>query len=263
MPELGRSVWLRVRHGVETLSGAGRAVWSEPAQVRKTLGEILGVLPATHVQIDLEAFLEGDEPRQWAPLLRREDPWAALLSEHALAIGSALRAPTVWGLGLPGVATVAAATGDVSDRGLIKAGMLLASALQAFRSATVAFVTIPVAAGDAGAGERARGPVLRNSELYGWHRAACVADLAASSPQVAGTDVTLVEHATVAELLPRWARGDAIGGGLGASVWSGERLEGAAPPRFLLFGEIPPGTPARALVETGRMLREWVSPAAA
>jgi hypothetical protein len=262
MRELGRNVWLQVRHGVETLSGAGRAVWSEPAQVRKALGEMLGVLPATHIEIELEGFLEASEPRQWTALLRREGAWAALLDEQALAIGSAVRAPAVWGLGLPAVQTVATAAGDVSERGQIKAGMLLASALQAFRSAPVAFVTIPVSPGDP-TGERARGPVLRNGELYGWARAVRVSELAATSPPVAGVEATLVEQATVAELSPRWARGELVGGGLGASVWSGQPLVGAAPARFLLFGQIPAGTAARALVETGRMLRDWVKPGAA
>jgi hypothetical protein len=58
-----QSVWLRVGAGVETLSGVGRDVWNEPAVARNALRELLSVLPATHVQIDLESLRQRSDPQ--------------------------------------------------------------------------------------------------------------------------------------------------------------------------------------------------------
>ncbi len=259
MPDPARAVWLRVANGVESLSGAGSRVWHEPAQTRKALGELLGVFPVTHVQLDLAALVgAGDAPGDWAAFLTRQGNWGELLPELALAVHSAVRAPAVWGLGLPAPATVAAALGDTSERGTLKAGLQLASFLQAFRESHISFVAVdraePPQAGDA----RALTPIFRNSEMYGWRRALCVVDLESSKEQRLGADVVLAADTAVAALCPVWERGEPVGGGLGKEFWGAGEFGVPAPPRFLLYGEVPHGITPRSIVESGRTLRAWM-----
>jgi hypothetical protein len=259
MPEPERAVWLRVANGVNSLSEAGARVWLEPAQTRKALGELLGVFPATHVQIDLSALAyAGDADGGWGALLSRVGRWPDLLKELALALGSAMRAPAVWGLGLPSPGALAPILGDASERGVLKAGLQLASFLQVFREAQIGFVAVDVSDPPNPGEPRALAPIFRNSEMYGWRRAICVADLRAAAATCMGAEIALVQTARIAELCPAWEGGDLVGGGLCGDFWKGGELEKPAPRRFLLYGAIPEGTPPRALVQAGRMLRAWM-----
>ncbi len=259
MPDPARAVWLRVANGVESLSDAGSAVWREPAQTRKALGELLGVFPVTHVQLDLAALVAaGDPAGDWGSFLARQGKWSELLNELALAVRSAIRAPAVWGLGLPAPSVVAAALGDTSERGTLKAGLQLASFLQAFRESHISFVAVDRAEPPQSGEARALTPILRNSEMYGWRRAICVANLDAVTEQL-GADVVLAAEAKLAALCPAWERGEPVGGGLGSEFWQGGQFGVPAPGRFLLYGEVPRGITPRSIVESGRTLRAWMS----
>ncbi len=245
-----RSVWLRVAPGVESLAENGRGVWVEPAAVRKALGELLGVFPITQVQIDIAAFLHSEDTgSEWASLLSRSGHWGALLPELALAVTDAVRPPTVWGIGLPGPKEVAVSLGDESERGVLKAGLQLASFLQVFRESRLGFVTVDLRDTGVSGMERAIAPIFRNSEMYGWLGAVCVRDLAARSGSLAGAKVTLIHNAEFAEMLPLWDRGELVGGGLG----------GDPPQKCLFYGEVPERASAKTIVETGRILRSWLA----
>ena len=230
-----RSIWLRVANGVEILSGQGRTVWNEPPAVANALRELLSVLPLTHVQIDLEALRGRCEPRaHWKTLLSREGDWTDLLRETVAATNDAIRGRAVWGLGLPGPAEVAQDLGDASERGLTKAGIQLASFLQGFREAGLSFIAVDLTA--AGTPDKTVAPIFRNAQMYGWRPAAMVESAGAS---VAGAEVRLLMR-----------------DGLPASFWSGDAtdLPGEQP---ILFGEIPAGIDAGAIVAAGRNLQRW------
>lgn len=249
-----RSVWVRVGAGIETLSGAGASAWNEPAVVRNSLREILSVLPLTHVELDLARWLRRtDPPSTWDALLARAGDWASLLGETAAATGDAVRGIAEWGVGLPAPSTVASALGDTSERGLVKAGLRSASFLQALRESGIRFVTVDLAG--TAPPDRALAPVFRNAELYGWRRAAIVGAVAEA---VEGAEVRLVRGGSVAEVRESWQQGESVGGGLDAAFWAGGELPDAAPPRALLFGEIPPGIDAAAIVAAGRRLARWL-----
>lgn len=257
MPESERVVWLRIANGVASLSDAGARVWLEPAQTRKALGELLSVFPLTHVQVDVAALLRAADGADWAGLLGREARWRDLLRELALALGSAVRPPAVWGLGLPSPSGIAPIFGDTSERGVVKAGLQLASFLQAFREAHIGFVAVDLGEAVNPGEARALAPIFRNSEMYGWRRAVCLPDLTAVGA-LPGAEIALVDGARVSELSPAWERGELLGGGLCGGFWDGEELEKPAPRRFVLYGTIPEGTPPRAIVHAGRTLRSWI-----
>ena len=222
------STWLRVSNGIEILCGRGAAVWNEPPMVANTLRELLSVLAMTHVQIDLDSLRRRSSPAaSWKATLGREGDWTELLRELGFAVTDAVRGRAVWGLGLPTPATVAAELGDASERGALKAGLQLAGFLQGFREAGLGFVAVDLRGGVA---EKAVAPIFRNAQMYGWTRAAVVSDAAAPS---AGADVRLVD-------------------GFSDRFWNGEE----APPRGpIVFGEIPIGIEAAAIVAAGRSLR--------
>jgi hypothetical protein len=238
MASSDRSIWLRVANGVEILSGQGWKVWNEPPAVRNAVRELLSVVPVTHVQIDLSA-LRGrrDPPSEWKSLLTRADDWADLLRELVAATSDAVRGRAVWGIGLPGPTEVAESFGDASERGVLKAGLQLASFLQGFREAGIGFVAIDLTG--AGVPAKAVAPIFRNAELYGWRRAAVVRDESGSG---CGADVSLV-----------------VRDGLSAGFWNGE--EPFSPPsgREIVFGEIPPGIEPAAIVAAGRSLKAWMA----
>jgi hypothetical protein len=249
-----RVVWVRVGGGVEALSGAGRAVWNQPAVVRNALREMLSVLPVTHVELDLARLLaRGEPPSTWSQLLDRAGDWRGLLDETAAATGDAVRGLAEWGIGLPNPAAVGEALGDPSERGRVKAGLRLASFLQGFREAGLRFVTVEPA--ETAPSERALAPIFRNAELYGWRRAAIVAS---TTETVKGAEIRLLRDGGVTEVRDAWARGELVGAGLDSRFWAGEALADAAPPRALLFGEIPAGTAAAAIVAAGRNLERWL-----
>jgi hypothetical protein len=222
------SIWLRVTNGVAILSGRGAAVWSEPPLVANALRELLSVVPMTHAQIDLEALRCRSSPAAtWKATLGREGDWGELLRELGAAVSDATRGRATWGLGLPSPAAVAAELGDASERDVLKAGLQIAGFLQGFREAAIGFVTVDLRTAVA---EKAVAPIFRNAQMYGWTRAAMVADDPAST---AGADVLLVD-------------------GLTDRFWSGEE----APPRAaVIFGEIPAGIDAAGIVAAGRALR--------
>jgi hypothetical protein len=251
-----RTIWLQVTHAIEALSASGRAVWSQPSAVQKALGELLGVFPATHVQLNLDAlFHPGDGKEDWAALLSRSGQWSAFLSELALAITEAVRPPVVWGIGLPGPQYVAASLGDTSERGVVKAGLQVASFLQALREARVGFVTVDLRGTAVASMERAIAPVFRNSGMYGWKRAVCADDIIAISGSFAGADIGLVPSATITELSSLWNEGKLVGGGCSAAFWTNGSLEEKLPAKFFLYGEAPEGIAPKVLVEAGRFLR--------
>jgi hypothetical protein len=248
-----RSIWLRVGAGVETLSGMGRAVWNEPAAVRNALREMLSVLPATHLQIDLGSLrCRMDPPAQWKVLLARGDGFGELLGEMVQAIGDAVRGRAEWGIGFPGPAVVADSLGDVSERGVLKAGLQLASFLQGLREAGIGFVALDLLG--APVPQKTLAPFFRNAEMYKWRRAA----ICSEDAPIAGADVRLVEALPYEALLARWQAGELVGGGLGAAFWSGEPLPQPAPARALLYGEVPLGVEAAAIVAAGRGLSSWL-----
>lgn len=250
-----RTVWGRVAHGVEALCGRGATVWNEPAAARNALREMLSVLPLTHLQLDLEALRRRAEPpAQWKAVLAGTDGWADLLREIVEATSDAVRGRAEWGIGLPGPPTVAAGVGDTSERGILRAGLQLASFLQGFREAGLAFVAVdltgPVVP------DKIVSPIFRNAEMYGWRRAGVVGRIGDGA---AGAEIRLVGDAPFGELCDCWRRGEFVGGGLGATFWSGNALPEPAPPRMLLFGEMPSGIDAAAIVAAGRSLRQWLS----
>jgi hypothetical protein len=49
-----------------------------------------------------------------------------------------------------------------------------------------------------------------------------------------------------------------VGGGLDESFWNGQALPQPAPPRALLYGTVPEGLEAAAIVAAGRGLRAWM-----
>ena len=252
MIDRDRIVWLRAARAIEVIHGAGAAVWAEPAAVRRSLADLLGVFPATHVQIDLEAFAApGGPARSLGELLDRSGAMGASLAELFLALDDAVRPPLVWGLGLPSPGRLAAALGDPSERGAVKAGMRLASFLQAARERAVGFAAVDHAAGE----ERAASPVLRNAGLYGWKRALCVDTLDALGT-VADVDAWLVNEVSVAELRPLWESGRTVGGGLDSRFWAGEDL-GPPPRTYFLFGAVPGSVSAEGIVVAGRRLRAF------
>jgi hypothetical protein len=249
-----RSVWLRVGAGVETLSGVGRTVWNEPAAARNALRELLSVLPATHVQIDLGSLRRrGDPQSDWKALLSRAGDWSDLLRETGAAIADAVSGRAAWGLGLPSPALVAAELGDSSERGVLKAGLQLAGFLQGFREAGLAFVALDLAGG--GATDKAVAPSLRNAEMYGWRRAVVLGELGEAP---AGVEIRLAAGQEFQTLAGAWGRGELVGGGLDQSFWRGQALPRPAPPRTLLFGAIPDNLEAAAIVAAGRELRTWL-----
>jgi hypothetical protein len=249
-----RSFWLRVASGIETLSGLGRGVWNEPAASRNALRELLSVLPVTHVQVDLAALRRRSDPESdWKTVLSRGADWADLLRETAAATADAVRGRAAWGLGMPSPAAVAAELGDSSERGMLKTGVQLAGFLQGLREAGLAFVALDLATG--AVAEKAIAPLLRNAEMYGWRRAVVLGDIAQAS---AGAEIRLAAGQDYQALAGAWERGELIGGGLDGAFWAGQALPQPAPARALLFGAIPAGLEAAAIVAAGRALREWL-----
>jgi hypothetical protein len=249
-----RSVWLRVGAGIETLSGVGRSVWNEPASARNALRELLSVLPATHVQIDLASLRRRSDPESgWKILLSRGEDWSDLLRETTAATTDAVRGHATWGLGMPSPALVAAELGDSSERGVLKAGLQLAGFLQGLREGGLGFVALDLASG--AVADKAVAPLLRNAELYGWQRAVVLEEIGEGS---AGAEIRLAAGQEFQTLAEQWERGQLVGGGLDESFWSGQALPRPAPPRMLLFGEIPGGLEAAAIVAAGRELRAWL-----
>src|SRR5882757_912827 len=198
-----RTVWIRVANGVETLSGIGPRVWNEPAAVRIALREMLPVLPITHAQIDLAALRGRAEPASpWKDLLSRSGDWTDLLREMVAAITDAVRGRAEWGIGLPSPAIVADSLGDASERGTLKAGIQLASFLQGFREAGLAFVTLDLSGPSVA--EKAVAQVMRNAQMYGWRQAAAVDSMA--TPVAA--EIRLASAASIEELTGRWQQGE-------------------------------------------------------
>jgi hypothetical protein len=249
-----RSVWLRVAAGIETLSGVGRGVWNEPAAGRNALRELLSVLPATHVQIDLAALRRrSDPPSDWKIVLSRGGDWLDLLRETAAANTDAVRGRATWGLGMPSPAVVAVDLGDSSERGILKAGLQLAGFLQGFREAGLGFIALDL--GNGVLPDKAVAPLLRNAEMYGWRRAIVLADV--HQPGV-GAEVRLVAGQDWQTLVDGWERGELVGGGLDKMFWGGQALPRPAPTRALLYGTIPEDLEAAAIVAAGRELRAWM-----
>ena len=244
-----RTVWLRVANGVETLSGLGAEVWTEPAAARNALRELFSVLTLTHVEIDLDPLRRRTRPEtDWKTLLARAGDWADLLREMVAAIADAVRGRAEWGIGLPSPARVAESLGDASERGTLKAGIQLASFLQGFREAGLAFAAVDLT-GPA-VGDKAVAQVMRNAQMYGWRQAAIVAAPVTPPP----AEIQLVADATIDDLAARWPQGELVGGGLGAAFWSGAEAQASLPARAFLYGEIPAGTDAAAIVGAGRRL---------
>jgi hypothetical protein len=249
-----RSVWLRVGAGIETLSGVGRSVWNEPASARNALRELLSVLPATHVQIDLASLRRRSDPESgWKILLSRGEDWSDLLRETAAATTDAVRGHATWGLGMPSPALVAAELGDSSERGVLKAGLQLAGFLQGVREGGLGFVALDLASG--AVADKAVAPLLRNAEMYGWQRAVVLPEVGEASP---GGEIRLAAGQDFQSLTGRWERGELVGGGLDESFWSGQALPQPAPSCALLYGTIPEGLEAAAIVAAGRGLRAWM-----
>jgi hypothetical protein len=214
---------------------------------------MLSVLPATHLQIDLASLRRRtDPPAEWKVVLARGEGFGELLREMVQAIGDAVRGRAEWGIGFPGPAVVADSLGDVSERGVLKAGLQLASFLQGLREAGIGFVALDLVG--AAVPEKTLAPFFRNAEMYKWRRAAIRSDDA----PIAGADVRLVEALSYEALLARWQAGELVGGGLGAAFWAGEALP-PAPSRALLYGEVPFGVEAAAIVAAGRGLGSWLS----
>ena len=229
-----RMIWIRVGSGVEVLSGLGAAVWNEPAAVRNALRELFSVMPMTHVQIDIDRLRgRSDPPAEWKTILARAGDWAELLRESVAAIGDAVRGRAQWGFGLPNPALVAASLGDASERGVLKAGIQLAGFLQVFREGGLGFVAIDLAGPPVA--EKAISQVLRNAQLYGWRPAVMV-----PSP-----------------LSPAPAEIQLVGDGVGRAFWDG--AEPAEPLGDLVYGEIPAGIEAAAIVDAGRRLKGVLS----
>jgi hypothetical protein len=249
-----RSVWLRVASGIETLSGIGCRVWNEPAASRNSLRELLSVLPLTHVQLDLAALRGRSDPAaDWKAVLSRAADWADVLRETAAATTDAVRGRAAWGLGMPSPAAVAEELGDSSERGVLKVGLQLAGFLQGFREAGLAFIALDLTSG--AVADKAAAPLLRNAEMYGWRRAVVLGDVAQAS---AGAEIRLAAGQDYQALAGAWERGELIGGGLDGAFWAGQALPRPAPARALLFGAIPAGLEAAAIVAAGRALREWL-----
>jgi hypothetical protein len=250
-----RSIWLRVASGIETLSGLGRGVWNEPAAGRNALRELLSVLPATHVQLDLAAMRRRTEPAtEWRTVLSRAADWPDLLRETAAATTDAVRGRASWGLGMPSPAAVAGELGDSSERGVLKAGLQLASFLQGLREAGLGFISLDLGSG--AVPDKAVAPLLRNAEMYGWSRAVVLANIAQASP---GAEVRLVPGIDFRTLAAAWEKSELLGGGLDGAFWSGQPLPSPALGRALLYGTIPEGLEAAAIVGAGRALREWLA----
>jgi len=249
-----KTIWVALTHGISSVSGIGESVWSDPAMVRKALGEILGVLAATHGEIDLGAMIGSGQSHadSWKAAL--EGKSEARLREIADAIRDAFRAPRIWGISVPAPKALAALLGDDSDRAALKAGMQLASCLRALRESGVGFLTIDFRGVPYASPDKPSGPVMRNAEMYGWKRALRFDALDRGLSARADADAILVSGAGIDELVPSWSSGGAIGGGLTDQFWKGEAAISSLPGRFLLFGEIPENTSAAAIVEAGRAL---------
>jgi hypothetical protein len=233
-----RSIWLRVANGVEILSGQGRKVWNEPAAVRNAVRELLSVVPVTHVQIDISALRgRSDPPAQWRALLARANDWDDLLRELTAATSDAVRGRAAWGIGLPGPTEVAESFGDVSERGILKAGLQLASFLQGFREAGIGFVALDLTG--AAVPAKTVAPIFRNAELYGWERAAVLHD---DSQNAYGASISLVAQS-----------------GLSAGFWNGEQSFTPGSGTNIVFGEIPAGIEPAAIVAAGRSLKAWLA----
>ncbi|MCZ6874971.1 MAG: hypothetical protein O7G88_15840 [bacterium] len=258
MADQARIIWLHVAPGVESLAH-GRQVWTQPAAVRKALGELLSVCPATHVQIDLSALVAaGQEAANWPAFLKREAAWSELLPELTLAISDAVT-PRTWGLGLPTLPLLAAALGDTSERGLLKAGMQAAAFLQNFRQSSVGFVTLDWPQDvDAGRG-RCAAPIFRNSHMYGWQRAVSLADPSGLAHAPQEVDLRLIKDFSLAEVQPLWTQGERVGGGLTKAFWTTPQLPSFAPSSYVLYGNIPEDITPQQLVEAGRTLHTWLT----
>lgn len=249
-----RSVWMRVAGGIERLSGLDAKVWNEPAAARNALRELLSVVPVTHVQVDLAALRRRTDPAtDWKMLLTRGADWAELLRECVAALDDAVRGRAVWGIGLPSPARVAADLGDASERGVLKAGLQLASFLQGFREAGLGFIAVDLAGG--AAPDKVVAPALRNAEMYGWRRAVVVPTLAEGA---SGAEIRLVCEAADDDLAAAWARGELVGGGLGERFWKGGEVPAPPGSPALLFGAIPRDAEAADIVAAGRKLASWV-----
>jgi len=245
-----------VTNAVESIAGVGPGVWDNPALVRKTLGEIRGVLPATHAQIDVGALVH---PRgvigSWQRLL--EGNCGQLLGEVTRAIDDAFQPPVTWGLSVPCPKKIATLLGDDTDRSVLKAGLQTAAVLRSFRNFRLGFVTVALNGSSFAGQERALAPILRNAQLYGWIRAFGVSSLAEVAQVLLEADAALVAESEMPQLEGFWEKGEPVGGALSAAIWKGQLLPPPAPTQFFLFGTIPAGTPAARIVEVGRAVRSW------
>jgi hypothetical protein len=256
MLDFKRTIWIDLAHAVESVAPAGQRVWDDPASVRKTLGDIVAVLPLTHAQIDAGVVAGSAQVNNgWRGML--EGTADGFLREMACAISDAFRPPKVWGVGLPCPKKVAAALGDISERAILKTGLQLAARLRLFRDAGAAFVAMDFCDTAFAEQERALAPIFRNAQMYGWTRALCVRDLEAGLAMSAHADAVLLIDSEENQLRDVWQRGVAIGGGLTERIWNGQMLAVPPPPRFLLFGRVPAQTAARAIVEAARTIASW------
>jgi hypothetical protein len=248
-----RVVWLRVGAGLASLAGDDR-LWSEPAAVRKALLELVGVFPATHVEIDLAAVRAARGDGAWEALLAASGEWKAHLAELCAAVGDALGGRAIWGIALPDPRAVSA-EGDASEKAALKSGLQLAGSLRHLRETSIGFVTVDVAAGAPSGLEKALAPTLRNAQLYGWGRAIAIGGPEEAERWASAVDAVLVRDAGVAALEAERQAGRRVVGGLDGRFWAEGRIDAAPPAGGLLFGILPPGIEAKQVVESGRELR--------
>lgn len=119
-----RNIWLRVGIGLGRVVDRGADLWLDPGAVRRALLELQGVFPATHLEISLSDVVAcAPTDGNWSAFLQGAGRWSELIAELSQAIGDAVRAPVVWGVGLPDPRVVAKSIGDESERGALKAGL--------------------------------------------------------------------------------------------------------------------------------------------
>ena len=248
-----RVVWLRVGAGLASLAGDDR-LWSEPAAVRKALLELVGVFPATHLEIDLAAVRAAGGDDAWETLLAASGEWKGHLGELCAAVGDALGGRGTWGITLPDPRSVNS-EGEGSEKAALKSGLQLAGSLRHLRETSIGFVTIDLASSPPPGLEKALAPTLRNAQLYGWGRAIAVGGAEEAERWASAVDVVLVRDAGVAALEAERRAGRRVVGGLDGRFWSEGRLDASCPAGGLLFGILPPGVEAKQVVERGRELR--------
>jgi hypothetical protein len=248
-----RVVWLRVGAGLASLAGDDR-LWSEPAAVRKALLELVGVFPATHLEIDLAAVRAAGGDGAWEALLAGSGEWKGRLAELCAAVGDALGGRATWGITLPDPRSVSSEA-DGSEKAALKSGLQLAGALRHLRETSIGFVTIDLAENPPHGLEKALAPTLRNAQLYGWGRAIAVGGAEEAERWASAVEAVLVRDVGVGALETERRGGLRVAGGLDGRFWLEGRLDAAPPPAGLLFGILPAGIEAKQVVDSGRELR--------